>query len=188
MIYLYLGTALFFGAHFYSAFRSRAVGKDMQARMGYGPFMGLYSLLSLIGLGLIIFGYRIAPVTPDLYIGPVWTRQVSLVLMAVASVLIVAAYTPTGYLKRFVRHPMLTATGFWAIAHLIVGANWKGLVLFVPFLAFAVIDFFAASAREANEPAAPNMMGDIIAVVVGGGVFAALLLGGHEAIFGVSPR
>lgn len=43
MPYLVAGLVLFFGVHLFSAFRSRAPGKDLRQRLGYAPYMGLYS-------------------------------------------------------------------------------------------------------------------------------------------------
>ena len=57
MTYLILGLVIFFAAHLFSAFRSREPGKDLKQNMGNGPFMGLFSLVSIIGFALICYGY-----------------------------------------------------------------------------------------------------------------------------------
>ena len=57
MTYFIIGLVMFFGLHLYSAVRSRAAESDLRERLGYGPFMGGYSLVSLIGFGLIIYAF-----------------------------------------------------------------------------------------------------------------------------------
>ena len=59
MAYLILGLVLFLGVH-----SVRIVADDWRtqtrARMGEGAYKGVYSLLSLIGFGLIIWGFGVA--------------------------------------------------------------------------------------------------------------------------------
>ena len=57
MLYFILGLVIFFGAHLFTTFRSREPGKDIKAKLGYGPYMGLYSLVSLVGFVLICWGF-----------------------------------------------------------------------------------------------------------------------------------
>ena len=185
---LIAGTAIFFVLHFYSSFRSRSPGKDIKERLGEGPYMGLYSVMSLVGLGLMIYGYIQAPPAAKLYIGPEWAREAAAVLMLPAFILLIAAYVPGTHIKGIVKHPMLSAIILWSIAHLLPGADLKELILFGSFLSFGVIDFITVSMRENTvEPEARSVSKDLVAIVIGGGVYAATLLWGHAAIFGVQP-
>lgn len=187
MALLIAGLVIFFVAHFYSAFRSRAPGKDIKERMGEGPYMGLYSLVSGIGLGLIIYGYMQAPPTGNLYIGPEWARHATLTLMMVGFVLLVAAYVPGTHIKKIVKHPMLCAVIVWAAAHLLIGANQQKALLFGSFLVFSLVDFVAASRRETPEGGSASIIRDFIAVAIGLGVYTGILLWAHEAVIGVAP-
>ena len=186
MTLLIAGLIVFFGAHFYSAFRSRAPGKDIKERMGEGAYMGLYSLVSALGLGLIIYGYMQAPPTGNLYVGPEWARHATMTLVLLAFILLTAAYVPGTHLKKLVKHPMLSAVILWSIGHLLIGANQQKALLFGSFLVFAVVDFVAASARERGA-AVPetSLTNDLIAIAIGGGVYAGTLFWAHEAILGV---
>ena len=188
MSILIAGLAVFFVAHFYSAFRSRAPGKDIKERMGEGSYMGLYSLVSAIGLGLIIYGYMQAPPTGNLYVGPVWAPHATMTLMLLAFILLTAAYIPGTHIKKLVKHPMLSAVILWSIGHLLIGASQQKALLFGSFLVFAVVDFVAASIRERDAlvPSA-SLTNDLIAVVIGGGVYGVTLFWAHEVIFGVTP-
>src|SRR5665213_938241 len=56
MVWLVAGLALFLGAHSAQIFAS-GWREGLVRRLGAGPWKGLYSLVSLTGFGLIIFGY-----------------------------------------------------------------------------------------------------------------------------------
>ena len=187
MAILITGLLVFFVPHFYSAFRSRAPGNDIKTRLGEGPYMGLYSIVSAVGFGLIIYGYIQAPPTGNLYIGPEWARPTAITLMLIAFILLIAAYVPNTYLKKLVKHPMLCAVILWSGAHLLIGANQQKALLFGSFLVFSLIDFVAVSMRgeEASGPA--SVTNDLIAISIGGGVYAGILVWAHEAIIGVAP-
>lgn len=188
MTYLILGLIIFFGAHLFSAFRSRAPGKDIRQKLGYGPYMGLYTLVSAIGLGLIIWGFGAARGGPILYTPPTGLAHLNLALMLPAMILLVAAYMPTGRIKKAVKHPMLLAVKIWAFGHLLANGELNSVLLFGSFLAYGVIDRIAVKKRGdiGPGPDAPvSAMGDIGAVVIGAGVYAAILLWLHPILFGM---
>ncbi len=190
MTFLVLGLAVFFAAHFYSAFRSRDPQRDIKQRMGEGPYMGLYSLVSAVGLGLIVYGYWSAPAAVPLYVGPAWARSAALIMMAAAFVLLVSAYAPPTHFKAWVKHPMLSGVILWAGAHLLIAPDVKALLLFGAFGLYAIIDFLAVLRRAPapGDAAAPTLLNDLIALVVGGGAYLFILLWAHQALFGVAPR
>ena len=81
MIILLLGLVLFLGAHSVSIinepWRNRMVSK-----MGEVPWKGVYSLISIIGFVLIIWGYGLARADAVvLYSPPVWLRHVTMLLL-----------------------------------------------------------------------------------------------------------
>lgn len=188
MALLIAGLTIFFIAHFYSAFRSRMPGRDITERVGAGRYKGLYSLASALGLGLIIYGYIQAPPTGNLYVGPEWARHATMTLVLLAFIFLTAAYVPGTHIQRLVKHPMVAATVLWSIGHLLIGANQQKLLLFGSFLVWGVIDFIAASTRDAPEAGAgAALTNDVIAVVVGGAAYAVVLFWAHEFIFGIAP-
>ncbi|MDP3458601.1 MAG: NnrU family protein [Hyphomonas sp.] len=188
MTYLVLGLVIFFGTHLFSAYRSREPGKDLRKKMGEGPYMGLYSLVSIAGFALIVWGFGAARPAQILYTPPAYLAHINLLLMAIAMILLAAAYLPTGRIKKAVRHPMLAAVKVWAFGHLLANGELNSVVLFGSFLAYAVLDRIAVKKRGDNGPgpdAAVNGMGDVGAVVVGLGAYAAILLWLHPVLFGV---
>lgn len=189
MTFLILGLVIFFGTHLFSAYRSREPGKDIRAKMGQGPYMGLYSLVSLAGFALIVWGYGAARPAPVLYVPPSYFAHINMGLMLFAMVFLAAAYMPTGHIKKAVKHPMLLAVKIWATGHLLANGELNSVLLFGSFLAYGVLDRIAVKKRGDNGPGPDvkaNVMGDVGAVVVGLGAYAVIAHWAHPILFGVS--
>jgi uncharacterized membrane protein len=188
MTYLILGLVIFFAGHLFSAFRSREPGKDIKTKLGAGPYMGLYSLVSIAGFALIVWGYGAARPAPILYTPPAFLAHINLLLMVFAMILLAAAYLPTGHIKKAVKHPMLAAVKLWAFGHLLANGELNSVLLFGSFLAYGVIDRIAVKKRGDNGPGpdvAANIMGDVGAVVVGLIAYGAIAFYLHPILFGV---
>ncbi|WDI31283.1 NnrU family protein [Hyphococcus flavus] len=184
MLLFILGLIIFFGAHFFSAL-ARGPRGAMISKIGEGPYKGLYSLISLAGFVLIIFGWRGADASV-LYSTPLWMRHVTYLLVLVAFILLAAAYLPAGKIANAVKHPMLAGVKVWAFAHLLVNGEVRSVMLFGAFLAFAVIDRIAVKRREAPVRAAGPVMNDVIAIAVGGVAYVAVALYLHRYIAGIA--
>lgn len=188
MTILITGLAVFFAGHLYSAFRTRGGDGDIRQRLGFGPYMIGFSVFSLIGLVLIAWGYGAARPAPVLYEPPVWGRHLNYLLMWLSLVALVAAYAPKGVIARALRHPFLVAVKIWAVGHLLANGDLASLILFGAFLAYAVIDRIAVKRRGdlgAGTVTHPAATGDVVAVVGGTLIYAAMLLGLHRILFGV---
>lgn len=188
MTYLIVGLVIFFAGHLFSAFRSREPGKDIKTRLGAGPYMGLYSLVSIAGFALIVWGYGAARPAPILYTPPAFLAHINLLLMVFAMILLAAAYLPTGHIKKAVKHPMLAAVKIWAFGHLLANGELNSVLLFGSFLAYGVIDRIAVKKRGDNGPGpevAANVMGDIGAVAAGLIAYGAIAFYLHPILFGV---
>ncbi len=187
MAYLIAGLVVFFGAHLYSALRSREAGAGLVGKLGAGPYRGLYSIVSLVGFGLIIYGFGQARPSPIIYSPPVWTQHINMLLMVFAMVLIVASNFPAGYIKKATKHPMLVAIKLWALGHLLANGELNSLLLFGAFLAFAVFDRIAMKKRGDNGPTGEvSAMWDVVSVVLGLGAYVAFMMYLHPILFGVS--
>jgi len=182
-----LGLVVFLGAH---VFVSRRGERDaVIARIGRGPYLGLFALISIVGLVLIGYGfalYRAKGLIPVWY-PPVWTRHIVVVLMWPASIALVAAYIP-GDIKRALKHPMLVSVKLWAFAHLCANGDLGGIILFGSVLGWAVYDRVTLKRRaDAGGPPIPvgGRRNDIIAIVVGTIVYLALGFVFHPIVIGL---
>lgn len=188
MSIFYLGLILFFVPHLYSTLRSRVDGKDVRLKIGSAKYMGLYSIITGIGLGLIIWGYINFPRGDLMYSGPYELRHYSWLIMLLSIILLAAAYTPTGYIKRTVEHPMMLAVFLWALLHLALGGGQKRVLLFGMFAFYALVSLFNAYRRGTNlKQKSPRLIGDVLAIAIGLALTAVLFHGGHQALFGVPP-
>jgi len=188
MTVLILGLILFLGTHSVSVV-APAWRDAMHARLGEGPWKGLYSVASAVGFVLIVIGYGLARQQPvALYTPPLWLRHLALLLLVPVFPLLMAVYLP-GRIKSAARHPMLLATKLWAVAHLLANGTAADVLLFGGFLAWAVADRISLKhrAQRALPGARPSPFNDAIAVLGGLALYALFLLRAHAWLFGVSP-
>jgi uncharacterized membrane protein len=182
-----IGLIVFLGAHVFVSMRDRRAA--LVSRIGAGPYRGLFSLMSIVGILLIAYGfaaYRAAGMIM-LWYPPAWTRHIVEVLMWPASIMITAAYVP-GNIKRVLKHPMLAGVKTWAFAHLCANGDLGGIILFGSVLAWAVYDRITLK-RRADPGAPPIPIGgtknDIIAIIVGTIIYLALGFVFHPIVIGV---
>jgi uncharacterized membrane protein len=187
MAVLIIGLAVFLGVHSIAlaapAFRSRAV-----SRLGEGPWKGLYALVAAAGFVLIVYGFHLARESPVvLYASPGWLRYVTFLLMLPVFPLVIAAYLP-GRIKTAMKHPLLAAVKFWALAHLLSNGMLADVLLFGGFLAWAVIDRISLKRRVQAVPAvSAGRFNDLVAVLVGLALYVFFIAWAHLRLFGVSP-
>jgi uncharacterized membrane protein len=182
-----LGLVIFLGAHVFVTMRNERAA--LVAKVGEWPYRGLFSLVSIIGIVLIGYGfaqYRAAgPIA--VWYPPHWTRHIVEALMWPASIAVAAAYIP-GNIKRVLKHPMLVGVKTWAFAHLCANGDLGGIILFGAVLGWAVYDRITLKRR--SDPGAPPIpaggwTNDIIAIVVGTIVYLALGFVFHPVVIGV---
>ena len=190
MAYLILGLVLFLGAH---SVRIVAEGWRTQtlARLGEGPYKSIYTALSLLGFGLIVWGFGMARELPTmLWMPPRGMRHVAALLTLIAFVLLAAAYVPRNAIKARLHHPMVLAVKTWALAHLLSNGSLAHVILFGAFLAWGVANFIAARKRDrALGTTYPAGTWAGTAITVGAGVVAwvAVAFWLHGLLIGVRP-
>jgi uncharacterized membrane protein len=190
MTALILGLALFLGIH---STRVLADGTRSAfiARGGANAWKGLYTVLSLAGFALLVWGYGQARMQPVvLWAAPTWTRHLAALLMLLSFVLLAAAYVPGNQIKGKLHHPMTLAVKVWALAHLIANNTLADLLLFGAFLAWSVAVFAAARRRDRAGGvtyAAGSAARTLIAVAVGIGAWIVFALWLHVPLIGVHP-
>jgi len=187
MSLLVLGLVLFLGVHSVSIVAP--AWRDAQAARNEKAWKGIYTLVSLAGFALLVYGYGVARQTPVVvYAPPTWTRHLALLLMVPVFPLLLAAYLP-GRIKTVTKHPMLVATKLWAVAHLLANGNLADLLLFGGFLAWAVADRISLKRRavRAIPGAPPGPANDAIAIVGGLALYGLFVWRAHLWLIGVSP-
>ena len=190
MVYLVLGLVLFLGVH---SVRIVAEGWRTQtmARLGEGPYKGIYTVVSLVGLGLIIWGFGVARETPTmLWMPPRGMRHAAALLTLIAFVLLAAAYVPRNAIRARLHHPMVLAVKTWALAHLLSNGSLAHVILFGSFLAWGVANFIAARKRDralGTRYPAGNLAGTATTVVVGVAAWVVVALWLHGALIGIRP-
>ena len=180
------GLAIFFAAHFFTAF-ARGTRAGLIDRVGGVGYRGLYSLVSLLGLALIVFGWLNAS-THVLYTPPYWMRHIAYLLVLAGLIMVAAAYLPRGRIAARLKHPMLAGLKTWALAHLLVNGDVRSVLLFGAFLAYGVADRIALKRRGDMGAPAVSRFGDITAIAVGAAAWVAIYLFLHPIIAGVALR
>ena len=181
------GLVVFLGAHTFNTQR------DARARMiaasGEGTYKILYSLVSALGLALIVWGFARYRATGwiDVWYPPVAMKHITVALMLPAVILVVASYI-RGRIYTTLKHPMLAGIKLWAAAHLLANGDLGSIILFGSLLGWAVFDRISLKGRkDAGGPPIPGggPTNDLIAIAVGVVAYLALAFAFHPAVIGV---
>ncbi|QCL94476.1 NnrU family protein [Agrobacterium tumefaciens] len=191
MLFLALCLALFLLTHLLKVvapqFRARVI-----ASMGEGPFKGVYSLVSLITLGLVIYAFGEArQETGMVWYPPVWTSHLAVTLMLPAMICLIASLIPAGHIAVKTKHPLILSVKIWALAHLLANGETSSILLFASFLAWGVVMRISLKRRErAGEKVVRDFVSgryDLVAIVGGIVLWGAFILKLHEWLIGVQP-
>lgn len=187
---LILGLVLFLGVH-----STRIIADSwrtaMIERLGAGTWKGLYTLLSLAGFALVVWGFGLARQQPAaLWSPPFFMRHVAWLLTLIAFVLLAATYVPRNGIKARLHHPMVLGVAFWALAHLLANGNLAHAVLFGSFLVWALMSFHAARQRDRAARTlypAGTASGTAVAVLAGVVAWAVFTFWAHGVLIGIRP-
>ena len=190
MITLVVGLVVFLGVHWIGVLAPQWRAARV-AQIGLGRWKLAFSILSLVGLGIVIWGYGMARTqSVVLWTAPAVMRHVTALLSVIAFILVVASHAPRNHFKAALGHPMTVGIGLWALGHLLVNGALHDVILFGAFLAWALVTYVTRRRRDrAAGPTYPagTAKGDAIAIVAGtvaGLVFALFL---HGPLIGVRP-
>jgi uncharacterized membrane protein len=187
---LALGLVIFLGIH-----SIRIVDEDVRnkaiKRLGEGPWKGLYSLGSLIGFALIVWGFARARWDgPELWSAPIWARHTTALLMLISMLLIGGYLFKKSHISVAVHHPMVWGVAVWAASHLLANGSAPDLLLFGAFLLWAVADLASSYRRDGRNAViypTPEWGATIGAAVLGLILWGAFVGGLHLWLFGISP-
>ncbi|MHB1109374.1 MAG: NnrU family protein [Devosia sp.] len=180
---LILGLIVFFSVH---SVRMVAGGfRERQLEASPGRWKGIYSLISLVGFGLIVWGWILFRAeAPEIYEPPAWGRHVAMALVWIAFILL-AANMRAGRINAYLKHPFLTGVILWSAAHLLANGDLASVLLFGTFLVYAVVNRIAVIPRGDPAPAVVRPGSDLIAVLAGTALYVVFVLWLHGWLFGV---
>ncbi len=156
------------------------------ARLGRQPYRGLFSLVIVASLVMIVIGWQRTALAA-VYVPPLYGSLVVPLLLFVAFFLLAASHAP-GNTKRWLRHPMLTGTVVWAVAHLLANGENRSVVLFGGIGLWAFVAIVLINRRDGawQKPAPVPASRDLMTLVAAVAVFAIVAYV-HPWLFGVSP-
>jgi len=187
---LLAGLIVFLGAH-----STRIFADDWRSaqrkRLGENAWKGIYSIVSVIGFGLIIWGYGMARQQPVvLWVPPAAMRHAAALLTVIAFVLLVATYVPRNAIKARLHHPMVLSVKVWAFAHLLANGTLAAVLLFGAFLAWAVACYIASKRRDraaGTQYPAGTASATMATVAIGAAFWALFAFWAHGLLIGVRP-
>ncbi len=167
MLVLVIGVLLFTGVHFIP---SLAPGwkAALSRRLSDNGFKGIFSLLLLLSLALIIFGWR--STTPALWYTPSPALHLPALGLIVLGLLIMTASNRNSRIRQWIRHPQLTGVALWGVAHLLLNGENRSVVLFGGLTAWAILEIPAINRREGVwiKSDVPPWQSEIVTVLIAG--------------------
>ena len=187
MIWLALGLTLFLGIHLTRTLAPQ--WREAQiARLGDKGWKGLYTAVSLLGFGLILWGFSQARFNTVALWPPIrGMNHLAAALVLIAMILMAAADVPRNHFKAKLQHPMTLSVKVWAFAHLLANTPLAAVMLFGSFLVWAILVVRAARRRPAPVLPAPTAAGTAATVVAGVALWAVFAFWLHAAWLGGAP-
>lgn len=190
MPYLIAGLLIFLGVHSIRIVADSARTR-LRSQWGEKAYKGAYTVLSLLGFGLIVWGFGVARETPTvLWMPATGMRHLAALLTLLAFVFLAAAYVPGNAIKARVHHPMVLSVKTWALAHVMTTGTVAHVLLFGSFLVWAVLCFVASRRRDRAQGvvyAAGTLPGTVAALVVGVLAWALFAFYLHGVLIGIRP-
>ena len=190
MALLIAGLIVLLGMHsvrvFADPWRTRMI-----ARMSLGRWKLLYSVVSLVGLLMVIEGFGQARESMVLlWVPPIGMRHFAGLLVLIAFILLVAAYIPRNVFKARLHHPMLIGVKLWAFAHLLANGALTHVLLFGALLLWSAIALRAAAQLDravGTVYAAGTTAGTVSCALAGAALWALTAFWLHGVLIGVRP-
>jgi len=178
---LIIGIVIFFSIHLVPI---TLLKKILINQLGENKYKALFSLIAIVGLLIIIYGFARA----DFYL--IWdplpySKTIALALMPISILLLITANMQTS-IKRYIKHPMLIGILIWSFVHLISNGDLRSIILFASFGVYALIDIiFSKKVLTTNNTANYTLTKDIIVVIIGFLVYAIIVYC-HQYIAGIA--
>lgn len=144
----------------------------VKARIGekaYGPVFGLASLLGVV---IIVLGWRLSDFVP-VYDPPEWGRHANFLFTCIAFICL-GSFIFRGKLRQRLRFPMAVGVMFWATGHLLANGDLASLILFGGLFLYAATHFVIASANGIRPSPEVRKGHDLMAVVIGIALYSVM--------------
>ena len=154
----------------------------LKAHVGERAYGPLFGIASIIGIVIIVLGWRASDFVP-VYDPPEWGRHANFLLTLIAFICL-GIFIFRGSLRQKLRFPMALAAIFWATGHLLANGDLASVILFGGFLAYAVAHIAIGVANGVRPSREVRAGHDLLSIVMGValyGVMAQL----HGALIGV---
>ncbi|MDE1992526.1 MAG: NnrU family protein [Rhizobiaceae bacterium] len=188
MSLLILGIILFLGLHLIRVV-APGLRRSMIASLGESGWKIGYSIVSVLTLILLIYGFGQARDQTPVWNPPFWMAHITILLMLFALICLVASLLPAGHIAVRTKHPMVLSVKIWAFAHLLINGDAAAMLLFIAFLAWGVILRISLKRRErAGEIVLRPFVSakyDLYAIVIGVIVWGLIIWKLHAWIIGV---
>ncbi len=168
---LIIGMVIFFGIHLVPVFELK---DKLVNRLGKKPYMGAFSLIAALGLGLMIYGKAHAEFIP------VWqpmsgAHWIPIIAMWPALIFLVWAEIPCS-MKVTLRHPMLLGVLLFCISHLFANGDLATILLIGSFAVYAALTmgrqgFTKKESKIPNSTPKWNLVGLVIGTLAYGLIF-----------------
>ncbi len=178
---LVFGLLIFFGIHMVPAFPDSRAG--LVSSMGESGYKMFFSLLSVVGLVIAIWGYSGAGFY-DMYVPPSWGAKLNIIFMVLALIALSSSHLQ-GRMRLALKDPMSVGVALWAVGHLFANGDWASVLLFGSFLLYSLLDIFTENERVPYQDFEAKSSHDILAVVIGVVLYIVIVLL-HPYLFGAS--
>lgn len=161
---LALATLAFVGSHLAM---SHPLRPTLVARLGERAFLGIYSLISFVTLGWMIFAWRATIPEAPLWLAPAWWWPLASGLMLLASVLLVGSLIgnpafpnpgagprdipPPRGVFAITRHPMNTSFVLWALVHISLSGSSRNLIVAGGILLLALLGTLGQDRKKEHQ-------------------------------------
>ncbi|GAA5215538.1 NnrU family protein [Corallincola platygyrae] len=184
MTFLIAGLILFFALHMIP--HQPKLKLELIRQLGTRIYLATFTLLSLAGLALIIYGKATAAFVP--LWEPPWygvLRHLTYAFNLIFCILLMAVFIPCN-IRRRLHHPMLIGFACWGWGHLLVNGDLASLLLFGSFAIYATYSVYSAIQRLkiCELPPQPNWRDAVVVAI--GAVMYSVMVQLHGALYGVA--
>lgn len=184
MTVLIIGLFLFGGSHLFSILFP-PVRNRLMAWLGETRFKGVYAIVSVIGLGMMFWGYALTRNNGGLYYVPLPGARHLTMLLVLVGFVCMAASSGQGYIRKWLQNPFSIGISLWSIGHLIANGKTPVVLIYLTFLVVAALDIANNMARGNKPTFEPRLQSDVLAVLAGLLIYALMLFIFHPYILSV---